>query len=144
MKNTKSLNICELGDELLSISKLKGHKHPFRQNYMDQIFQKWNENPCVSKINLLDLPEYYRVTFDEEAKSFFEAILKRIKDAFGLDTVNRRYKINFYLIDDYLSGRVSSITVKSIKKFAGFLNNRNIPFLELLEEKVIASNPGRR
>ncbi|MBU1623084.1 MAG: hypothetical protein KJ597_05925, partial [Nanoarchaeota archaeon] len=68
-------------------------------------------------ICLFDLPNHYKINFNKKANPILIDILNNVRSYKGLDTINRRFNVNFYLLEDFLNGNSSSLTIGTIKKF---------------------------
>jgi hypothetical protein len=146
MKNINHLNLLnKLGQDLFKISKIKGYKQTFRLDYIGQIVTEWEKTPGKSRADLLDLPNHYKLKFSKSAIPIFEKILSQAKSIAGLDTLNRRHQVNFYLLADFLRGRSACLTVKTISKYVLLFEKYKLTFpLNELNTKVIALSPGRK
>lgn len=146
MKNIKSFTeVRRIGQELVSISKLKKHKYLFRENYVEQIIDKWKEVKSKKQIHFRDLPDHYKLKFKEEYDSVLTLLLSEIRSYEGLDTIKRKYKVNFYLVEDYLKRKTFSLTIKTLKKLISFLKKKRINFsISILEKNIISISPGKK
>tara|TARA_Y100000310_G_scaffold324581_1_gene386600 strand:- start:12730 stop:14253 length:1524 start_codon:yes stop_codon:yes gene_type:complete len=146
MKNTSNLNLLhQLGQDLLAVSRIKNHQQKFRIDYIQQIKHEWKKKHGKKQVQLVDLPNHYKLKFDKSIISIFEDILREVQTISGLDTINRTYKINFYLIVDFLRGKSACLTVKTIKKYVFFFDQQKLDFpLNSIEKRVIAISPGKK
>ena len=122
MKNITTVKLVrKYANELSFISKLKNHKQKFRIDYVEQVIAKWKEFGSKPKISLFDLPENYKVRFDEKFIALLKSVVTKLQKEVGLDRVKRKYGVNFYFLEESLA-KNTSVTIKTLKSFLPVLN----------------------
>ncbi len=132
-KNKEIEYIRELAKELIEISGIKKEKYPFREECIDKLTKKMKINPGKFLIYLEDLPDYCTWKFNEKGKNILNKLLSFVKDNYGLDRINRKYGINFYLINDSVNKRNIGLQVRTIKKYIKFLAEQELNILNIGE-----------
>ena len=138
-KDFETETITKLAQELISISKIKKEKYPFRKEYLGKLIGKWKATSGKYIVDLEDLPSNCIVKFNDEGKNILKNLLNFVKEKYGLDRVNRKYGINFYLVRDSISRREGGLTVGAIRKYLKFsLDNKLTIFdIDVLKRNII-------
>ncbi|GEM_PF-4584494 len=126
--------IRSLGKELIEISVIKKEAYPFTEKYLDKIIEKMKANSGKNLIDMEDLPDNFIVRFNDTGKNILKDLFKFIKSNYGLDRVNRRWGINFYLINEAIN-ECHGLRVGTFKKYIEFLDNQKINVFNLREAK---------
>src|SRR3989344_3443430 len=128
----KTLQIIrKLAKELIEISRIKKEKFPFKEECMDKLIKKMKMNPGKFLIDLEDLPLYFIVKFNNKGNNILRDLLNFIKKKYGLDRINRRYGVNFYLINDSINKREGGLEISTIRKYIKFLSNQKLNIIDI-------------
>ncbi len=91
----------------------------------------------IEQIHIKDLPKRCVLDFNKEGNSILADILTKAKQIGGLDSIERKYGINFYCLKNCIEGKQAGLTVKQMLKFIAFLEKNNIRInVQLLERSI--------
>lgn len=127
--------IQDLAKELTEISRLRKDKYPFKDEYLDLTINKIKANPGKFLIDLENLPDNFILRFNEYGKGILKNLVNFVKTNYGLDRVNRKLGVNFYLFNESINKWKGGLRVDTLKKYLNFVSNQKLAVLDINEIK---------
>ena len=114
--------VGNLSDLVMKASKIRKLKYPFLKVYLSSLVGKWRSSNSKYEVHMLDLQDFLIVDFNEHGKRLLQEMCFYLEKC-GLGKLKRRYCVNTYNLVDFLSGKSSGLSIKTLKGLKSMLVN---------------------
>tara|TARA_Y100000310_G_scaffold255534_1_gene263012 strand:- start:5094 stop:6635 length:1542 start_codon:yes stop_codon:yes gene_type:complete len=135
--------VIRLAKELIEISRIKKEKYSLREECLDRLIKKMETSSSKFLIDLDDLPNHFILKFNNHGKNILKDLSNFMKERYGLDRVNRKYGVNFYLINESINKGYEGLRVDTLRKYIKFLSNQKINIFDvnIIKKNVVQLKP---